>query len=184
MIVPSIVARKRTPTSIAVASASAGLAGTALPKIVHGQVRASTISEDVTGLLNLALSSVARTLSAKVPGAFGVNAYDQVTLDAAAANCAGCQLDPPSVDTSTPATTPPPASVAVPVTVYGCPTTPCAVEVTRTAGASVSVLAEAVTRPLIRLFGRTPMSANRFTVACCIAGLAVVDGPSCTASSP
>ena len=33
----------------------------------------------------------------------------------------GCQVEPPSVDTSTPATTPPPESVAVPLTVTVLP---------------------------------------------------------------
>jgi hypothetical protein len=33
----------------------------------------------------------------------------------------GCQVEPPSVDTSTPATTPPPESVAVPVIVTVLP---------------------------------------------------------------
>ncbi len=34
---------------------------------------------------------------------------------------AGCQVDPPSVETSTPATVPPPVSTAVPLTVTSLP---------------------------------------------------------------
>ena len=79
------------------------------------------------------------------------------------------QVVPLSVDTSTPATRPPPASVAVPVMVTGVPTgrvAPAAGEPIAVVGGVVSVEAVAAVSPLRSVSGCTPMSANRFTVAC------------------
>ncbi len=90
---------------------------------------------------------------------------------------AGCQVAPPSADTSTPPTCPP-TSLAVPVTVTCVPSTgwaPPAGEVMMAVGGVVSVDAVAGCSPAIRVAGCTPMSANRFTVACCM--LASVAGP-------
>ncbi len=83
---------------------------------------------------------------------------------------AAFQVEPPSVDTSTRATTPP-ESAAVPwmVTGFSAGTvTPEAGLVTVTAGPVVSVEAVAATRLLCRVSGWTPMSARMFTVACCM----------------
>src|SRR5690349_7884217 len=80
---------------------------------------------------------------------------------------AGCQVAPLSVDTSTPATTPP-VSLAVPVTVT-FPPSPTVVEddgeVMVEVGAVVSVDAVAATSPVSRAHGWAPMSASRLTVA-------------------
>ena len=63
---------------------------------------------------------------------------------------AGCQVLPPSVDTSTPATTPPPASAAVPEIVTwlpSCSVAPVVGELITEVGAVVSVEALVGTRP-------------------------------------
>lgn len=99
---------------------------------------------------------------------------------------AGCQVSPPSVDTSTPATRPP-TSVAVPLTVTSDPLATevaGAGEVIVALGAVVSVDAVGRTSPLISVAGCTPMSAKRLTVACCIRGSAGSCGPSCSESRP
>jgi hypothetical protein len=88
---------------------------------------------------------------------------------------AGCQLDPPSVETSTPATVPP-LSVAVPEIVTVAPSETAAPPdglVIVELGAVVSVDAETAVSPLIKVVACAPMSAKRFTVACCITGSAV-----------
>ena len=43
---------------------------------------------------------------------------------------------------------------------------------------------EAAVKPACNVPGCTPISANKFTVACCISGLTVVDPPQCWPSSP
>src|SRR5215467_13074752 len=68
------------------------------------------------GVSRLALSSTARLRTLIDPALRGVQEYDQVDSPVA-----GCQVCPPSVETSTPATTPPPTSTAVPVTVTVMP---------------------------------------------------------------
>ena len=93
---------------------------------------------------------------------------------------AGCHDVPLSVDTSTPPTLPPPASVAVPVTVSGWPTgtvAPAAGVAMVDVGAVVSLLALAADNPDCRVAGCTPMSAKRFTVAWRTASSEVVAGP-------
>src|SRR4051794_7949691 len=85
---------------------------------------------------------------------------------------AGCQLAPLSVDTSTPATMPP-LSAAVPVTVTAVPSTttaPATGLVIVEVGGVVSVLAATGCSVDISVVAWSPMSANRFTVACCITG--------------
>src|SRR3954447_10510097 len=93
----------------------------------------------------------------------------------------GCQVEPPSVDTSTPATTPPPASVSDPLMVTADPFERLAFragEVIVEVGAVLSVDGVAGVSPAIRLAGWTlPMSANRFTVACCMAESVAPDEP-------
>ena len=85
---------------------------------------------------------------------------------------AGCHVEPPSVETSTPATTPP-TSLAVPETVLftpSCSVAPFAGEVTVAVGAVVSVDLLASVRPLDSAKGCAPMSAKRLTVACWMFG--------------
>src|SRR5947209_19518413 len=60
----------------------------------------------------LPLSSTARLWIEALIGREGVHAYVQLLVPVA-----GCQLLPPSTETSTPATTPPPWSAAVPLIV-------------------------------------------------------------------
>jgi hypothetical protein len=99
---------------------------------------------------------------------------------------AGCQVAPPSADTSTPPTCPP-TSLAVPVTATCVPSTGCAPaagEVMLAVGGVVSADAVAGCNPAIRVAGCTPMSANRFTVACCMLGSVGVPAKSCVSSSP
>ena len=96
------------------------------------------------------------------------------------------QVRPPLVDTSTPPTIPP-WSAAVPEMVTGVPTTtvcPSVREVMVAVGAVTSVDMVAGTRPGCSEPGCTPMSANRFTVACCIRGSAVEAPPSWLPSRP
>src|SRR5215471_14964099 len=93
---------------------------------------------------------------------------------------AGCRVVPPSVETSTPATTPPPVSAADPLTVTAAPSDSVAPEdgdVIVEVGAVVSVDAVAAVTPDISVVGCTPMSANRFTVACCMAESVLVVSP-------
>ncbi len=81
------------------------------------------------------------------------------------------QVVPPSVETSTRATTPPPVSAAVPVMVTGRSAGTVALGAglaTVMAGPVVSVEAVDATRLLCRDLGWTPMSAKTLTVACCI----------------
>ncbi len=83
---------------------------------------------------------------------------------------AGCQLAPPSVDTSTPATCPP-ASAAVPLTVTWAPLAtevPGAGVEMATVGPVVSVDFVAATSRESRVVGCALMSASRLTWACCI----------------
>ena len=85
----------------------------------------------------------------------------------------GCQVEPPSADTSTPATTPPPESVAVPLIVTVLPllrVAPADGEVIVEVGGAVSAGAVPATRPDISVAGCAPISASRLTVACCMAG--------------
>ncbi len=117
-----------------------------------------------------------------VPGVEGVQEYAQL-----ARPLAGCHVLPPSIDTSMPPTTPPPASVAVPLIVTGVPAVPEPPVVGVTIvddGAVVSVEAVAVTRPDCSVFGCTPMSAKMLTVACCMLGSGAVLPRSWLASRP
>src|SRR5215471_2444652 len=85
---------------------------------------------------------------------------------------AGCRVVPPSVETSTPATTPLPVSDADPLTVTAAPSDSVAPEdgdVIVEVGAVVSVDAAAADSPDISVVGCAPISASRFTVACCMA---------------
>src|SRR5579864_4003763 len=100
------------------------------------------------------LSSTARTTMFVVPCAVGVQKYIQDSRP-----LAGCQVEPPSIETSTPPTTPPPASVAVPVTVTGIPAEtvpPGSGNVIEDVGAKVSEEAEAGVRGDCNVAGCTP----------------------------
>jgi hypothetical protein len=68
------------------------------------------------GVSRLALSSTARLRIVVVPAVIGVQVKLQVSRPSA-----GCHVDPLSVETSTPPTTPPPLSLAVPEIVVGKP---------------------------------------------------------------
>ena len=97
------------------------------------------------------LSSVARLISVTCPLEPGVQLHVQSLVPEA-----GCQVAPPSTETSTPATTPPPLSLAVPVIVTeppGATVEPAAGEVIAEAGGSASVEAAAATSPGCRLPG-------------------------------
>src|SRR3954468_9461724 len=81
---------------------------------------------------------------------------------------AGCQVVPPSVDTSTPATTEPPDALALPVTVTLVPSAtvaPAAGAVMDDVGAVRLVDAVAAVSPARSVAGWAPMSARRLTVA-------------------
>jgi hypothetical protein len=128
-----------------------------------------------------ALSSVARTMIDADPGDTGVQEYDQEPRPVA-----GCQVVPPSVEASTPPATPPPLSVAVPLTFTARPTgtvAPAAGEDTETVGPTVSVDLVARVSPLCKVAGCAPVSASGLTVACFIGVLAAPD-PRSLLSSP
>ena len=80
----------------------------------QGQARRSTTSVVAAGAAcRFPLSSAARTLTRSVVGDAGTKEYDHEVVAAAVVPDAGCQVVPPSSETSTPATTPP-VSPAVP----------------------------------------------------------------------
>src|SRR5215831_708440 len=100
----------------------------------------------------------------KLPVGPGVQLYDQDVVPVA-----GCHVAPLSVETSTPATTPPPASDAVPVIVTAVPlvsVVPALGDVIVEVGGVVSVEPVAATRPACLVVAWTPMSASRLRVAC------------------
>jgi hypothetical protein len=96
-------------------------------------------------------------------------------------------VSPPSVDTSTAATWPPPASVAVPLIVTSEPLgieAPAAGAVIVAVGGSVSVVGVGMIRPARSVVGLTPMSVNMFSVAWRIRVSAAGLEMSCRLSSP
>src|SRR5207244_4015768 len=154
-----------TPTSMELGSApSAAVGASELPKMEHGHATLTVVPAD--GDSRLPLSSTARDLSTAEELPWADQVYDQLVVP-----FAGCQVVPPSVETSTPATTPPPESLAVPwmVTVEASARlAPGAGEVMFDVGGVVSNDGDALTRPEMRANGWAPMSAKRFTVACCM----------------
>src|SRR5947208_10240872 len=113
LIVPATLARNLTPTSTRFVS-EATPSGTALGLQMVAVVAVGAGTVTVTpadGVSMLPLSSTARLFSVTKPVTSGVQLYVQLSRP-----LAGCQVTPPSVDTSTPPTTPP-ASVAVPLTI-------------------------------------------------------------------
>src|ERR1700730_13182383 len=134
------------------------------PKMEQGHATLTLATAD--GGPRFPLSSTARDLIVVVGLPCAIHEYVQLVVP-----FAGCQVVPPSVDTSTPATTPPPASPAVPLMVTAAPSVrlaPEAGELICELGGVVSVDGLAATRPPSRLNGWAPMSAKRLTVACCI----------------
>jgi hypothetical protein len=171
-----------TPSSSAVLSALDGVAGVMpIPKIEQGHW--TVVGSDLGGDWTLPLSSVARTRMGCDPVPLIEPVYDQEVVPVAR-----CQLSPPSRDTSTIATMPPPVSLAVPFTVRTVPlvwVVPEAGEVIATVGAVLSVDMVGATSPAMSVPGCAFMSANTFTVACCMSRLtAGPEPPSCVASSP
>src|SRR4051794_28316508 len=154
------------PTSTEDVSPALGVDGVAAPSSEHGQVTFTPTPAD--GVSRLPLSSTARVriVVAGLPCAFHVYVQLDVPL-------AGCHVAPPSVETSTPATTPPPVSVAVPEIVVGVPsamTAPAEGEEIEDVGAEASVDAVVAVRPAMSVAGCACMSASRLTVACCMTG--------------
>ena len=113
---PATSLRNRTPSSTGFASGFEATAGAAaVVHMVHGQLVVTVTGTPDDGASTLPLSSTALLFSVTVPTTLGVQEYVQEVVPVA-----GCHVEPPSTDTSTPATTPP-VSLAVPVTVTGTP---------------------------------------------------------------
>src|SRR5215212_6532584 len=112
-IVPARSVRNRTPSSTALLSPVSITLGDTVPgQIVQGHERIPVPVVTLTDAgvdWRLPLSSTARLLMVATPLTVGVHLYVQLERPVA-----GCHVVPPSTDTSTAATTPPPASVAVP----------------------------------------------------------------------
>src|SRR3954462_12848035 len=117
---------KRTPSSTAPESTKLITRGRAVAgshRLVHGQLLAAT--ETVMLLMAvwmLPLSSMARLWISTEPVADGIQSNVQFDCP-----CAGRQGAPPSNETSTPATAPPPVSDAMPCSVSRVPTRTAAV---------------------------------------------------------
>src|SRR5207247_7504147 len=125
------------------------IAGTVLEfQIEQGHVRVwMLIVIPVPGVSRLALSSTARLLSVTEPAITGVHVCVHVLFPGVHPD-AGCHVAPPSTETSTPATSPPPKSVALPVIVADC----CTVKVAPgrlivDTGNAASMDCESATRP-------------------------------------
>src|SRR4051812_38092847 len=183
---PSMSLLNFTPSSYGLESAALGLVGTVdgFHRLGHGQ--APTTTDTVTPApadSRLPLSSTARLRIVAAPRTPGDQSKLHVEVPLAV-----CHVDPPSTDTSTAATTPPPLSAAVPVIVTRLPFStwpPFAGEVMVDAGAKMSddeplaTSGRAGSAPTCSVPGWAPMSASRFTVACCIAWSAM-----CAAGAP
>src|SRR5207249_11862013 len=106
--------RNLTPTSMALASFTSICQGTAdVSQMVHGQAASVTVT--VLALVvasRLPLSSTARLIRFVVPRMPGLHVKLQLSRPSARRH-----VVPPSTETSTAPTTPPPLSVAVPVIV-------------------------------------------------------------------
>src|SRR4051812_15350844 len=116
---PSASLLNLTPTSTALVSSELAMIGTAdgFQSVVHGHVPA--ITETVAPApadSMLPLSSIARVRIVADPTVPGFQ--PKLQLDPP---CARCHVAPLSTDTSTPATLPPPLSVAVPLMVTWSP---------------------------------------------------------------
>src|SRR5688572_1657926 len=164
-MLPATFERKRVPSSTEFGSASTPLLGVTPGHSEHGHAAPPITKVTVVGALcRLPLSSTPRTRTVADPVDGPTQVYDQLARPEA-----GCQVLPPSVETSMPATTPP-TSLAVPlITTEFCGTfAPEAGVVIVTVGAVLSLDALCADSPGCRLAGCTFMSANWFTVACCM----------------
>src|SRR3954452_19041029 len=102
---PLMSERNLTPTSIALGSEVEVTPGTvALLQMEMGPWTETEMP--AFGVSMLPLSSTARLRMIAVPFWFGDQVYVQLNRPTA-----GCQVPPPSTETSTPATVPPPASL-------------------------------------------------------------------------
>src|SRR3954469_3675302 len=120
---PATLLRSFTPSSTAFPSATDGLAGPAVgAQIVHGQVPPPPPPPPIVtvtpaeGDSTNPLSSDARLRIVAVPLVGGVHVQVHDVVPAAR-----CQLRPPSTETSTTDTMPPPTSCAVPAIVTALP---------------------------------------------------------------
>src|SRR5665647_3046009 len=143
---PEVSDLNLTPTSTAEAlPESARTGGVPTPQMEHVHPMLSDVPAE--GVSRFPLSSTARVLMVALGWPCATQLYVQPVVPVA-----GCQVVPPSVDTSTPATTPPPVSEAVPDIVIRPPSPTLAFavgEVTVDEGAVVSVEAVAAVRPLV-----------------------------------
>src|SRR5947209_5518875 len=131
--------------------------------MLQGQSCPVTIKLVDTGADKFPLSSTARVINVRGPRRGGLTVKVQLSRPVA-----GCQVVPPSSENSTPATTPP-ESAAVPEMVLVVPAcNPPETGLMDVTGATVSADLVAATRPGCNACGCTPISANRFTVACSI----------------
>src|SRR4051794_28710011 len=104
------------PTSTEFESPASGFGfGKLEPQIEHGQVTLTVTS--VPGASRLPVSSTARVFSVVDGPPCARHVYAQLVVPLVT----GCQVVPPSVEISTPATMPPPVSDAVPVIVTALP---------------------------------------------------------------
>src|SRR5580765_1230686 len=184
---PSVSTRKRTPSSFALTSPASRIEGSVEPShAVHGQAGGPA---GVTVTLiegpepwRFPQSSTARARTVTAPVVCGDHANDQLVVPVA-----GAHVAPPSTDTSTPRTLPPPTSAALPVIVVVAPAgtePPSSGKPIDDVGALASPDAAAATSPDWSEPACAPISASRFTVACCIASTGASLPRSCTASSP
>src|SRR5664279_5926720 len=103
-MVPKVSVVNLTPTSTLLPSPESIPPGVALvPHTEHGQVTVTVVP--VEGVSRLPLSSTARVWIVLVGTPWAIQLYVQLVVPVA-----GCQVEPPSVETSTPATLPPPES--------------------------------------------------------------------------
>ncbi len=166
MIEPNLSERNFTPSSAGLPSCPSACSGSGVtPVLMIEQGQLTLTVTPAPGVSVLPLSSVARTRTFAAGWPFAIQVYDQLVVP----DVAGCQVAPSSVETSMPATTPPPASVAVPPIVADWPSvTADGNEVMVDVGFVVSVDAAAAVRFDCRVAGWAPRSANRLTVACCM----------------
>src|SRR2546426_10327711 len=146
---PLVSVRNFKPNSLPLVSPLEMIAGTALEFQIeqgHGRV-ATLILIPAPGVSRFAVSSTARLLIVTLPAILGVHVCVHVLLPGVHPD-AGCHVAPPSTETSTPATRPPPESVALPVIVADCGTVKVAPgRLIVDTGDAVSMDCEAGTRP-------------------------------------
>src|SRR3954469_24824670 len=173
---PSMSLLNLTPSSYGFESAALGLVGTVdgFHRLGHGHAPTTTDTL-MPGPADsrFPLSSTARVRMVADPRTAG----DQSKLHVEVPDAA-CHVVPPSTDTSTLATTPPPLSAAVPLIVTRLPFStwpPAAGEVTPDVGAKISLDALVATSgragsaPACSAAGCAPLSASGLAVPCCIA---------------